>query len=131
MESTHNQQRFGGIERLYGQGSVERLHQAKICIIGIGGVGAWVCEALARSGVGHQTIVDLDDVCVTNVNRQIHAMNSTVGRPKVEAMQERMKDIHPEASIEIEHAFLSEKNIDAVLGRGLGFVVCAVDHPKG
>ena len=70
--------RFGGITRLYGIQGMSKIRQARILIIGIGGVGSWVAEALARTGIGFMTLVDLDDVCVTNINRQIHALNGTV-----------------------------------------------------
>src|SRR5436190_20867249 len=81
--------RFGGIARLYGRDALARLRAAHVCVIGIGGVGSWAAEALARSGVGKLTLIDLDEVCVSNVNRQLHALNDAVGRAKVEVMAER------------------------------------------
>ncbi|HEV7867961.1 MAG TPA: ThiF family adenylyltransferase, partial [Chthoniobacteraceae bacterium] len=76
-------QRFGGLARLYGADALPRLRAARVCVVGIGGVGSWAVEALARSGIGAITVIDLDDVCVTNINRQIHALDGQVGRPKV------------------------------------------------
>ena len=80
------QNRFGGIARLYGIEQQKLLNNAHFCVIGIGGVGSWVAESLARTGLGNITLVDLDDICVTNVNRQIHALTSTIGEAKVDAM---------------------------------------------
>jgi len=79
-------ERFAGIDRLYGAGSAARLAQAQVCIVGIGGVGSWAAEALARSGVGRLTLIDADDVCVSNTNRQLHAIEGAYGRPKVEVV---------------------------------------------
>ncbi|WP_245869318.1 tRNA threonylcarbamoyladenosine dehydratase, partial [Vibrio fujianensis] len=84
-------QRFGGTRRLYGHSEVEILRAAHVCVIGIGGVGSWAVEALARSGIGALTLIDMDDVCVTNINRQIHAMNGTVGQSKIEVMADRVQ----------------------------------------
>src|SRR5882757_170570 len=88
--------RFGGIGRLFGADALPRLRAAHVCVVGIGGVGSWAVEALARSGVGHLTLVDLDEVCVSNVNRQLHALSADVGRPKVEIMADRIRGINPE-----------------------------------
>src|SRR3954469_25357627 len=88
-------QRFGGLARLYGAAGLERLRQARVCVIGVGGVGSWVVEALARSGVGALDMVDLDDVCVTNVNRQLPALDGANGRPKAEVLAERVAAINP------------------------------------
>lgn len=87
--SAEYQQRFGGTARLYGRSELEILRAAHVCVVGIGGVGSWAAEALARTGVGAITLIDMDDVCVTNINRQIHAMSGTVGRAKIEVMAER------------------------------------------
>jgi tRNA A37 threonylcarbamoyladenosine dehydratase len=91
--------RFGGLERLYGAGSLDRLRQAHVAVIGIGGVGSWAAEALARSGIGSLTLVDLDEVCVSNVNRQLPAVDETIGRSKVEVMAERIRSIHPDCNL--------------------------------
>ncbi|MDE4002018.1 ThiF family adenylyltransferase, partial [Glaesserella parasuis] len=83
------EQRFGGIGRLYTAEGLAKLHQSHICVIGIGGVGSWAVEALARSGIGKLTLIDMDDICVTNINRQIHAMSGEIGKLKTEVMEER------------------------------------------
>src|SRR5579863_1056247 len=100
--------RFGGIARLYGQGGLARLRAAHVCVVGIGGVGTWAAEALTRSGVGALTLVDLDEVCVSNINRQIHALTETVGRSKVEVMAERIRAINPDCKLVVEQQFFNE-----------------------
>ena len=97
--------RFSGISRLYGTCALERFHQAHVTVIGIGGVGSWIVEALARSGIGHITMVDLDEICVTNVNRQLHAMDGQIGRLKTSAMAERIQAIHPDCQITEKQTF--------------------------
>src|SRR5690554_3891951 len=91
--------RFGGIGRLYGALGLERLSQARVCVVGIGGVGAWAAEALARSGVGAITLIDMDDICVTNTNRQIHTLTHTIGQLKVEVVGERIQAINPDCNV--------------------------------
>jgi len=88
-------QRFGGLARLYGEAALPRLQAAHVAVVGVGGVGSWVVEALARSGIGALTLIDLDDVCLTNVNRQLPALDGNIGRPKVTALAERMRLINP------------------------------------
>src|SRR4051812_6307124 len=88
-------ERFGSIARLYGRDALPRLHAAHVAVIGVGGVGSWTAEALARSGIGTLTLVDLDDVCVTNTGRQLPALSSTVGQPKVEVLAARIREINP------------------------------------
>lgn len=103
--------RFHGIGRVYGMEALGFLREASVMIVGIGGVGSWAAEALARSGLGHLILVDLDDVCVSNINRQVMAVNSTVGQFKVEAMEKRLKDINPDIKTTLVTSFLSHKNI--------------------
>ena len=88
------QQRFGGIGRLYGQQALTQFAAAHVCVVGIGGVGSWAAEALARSGIGQLTLIDLDDICITNSNRQIHALQQTVGELKVEMGLPSFADFH-------------------------------------
>ena len=130
--SDEYQSRFSGLARLYGEPGLAALRQAHIAVIGIGGVGSWSAEALARSGVGELTLVDLDDVCVTNTNRQIHALSNTVGRSKVHIMAERIASINPECTLHAEESFLTEKNVGTILDRSLDGVIDAIDtvHPK-
>ena len=88
--------RFGSIGRLYGAEGLARIRGAHVCVIGLGGVGSWVVEALARSGIGALTLVDIDEVCLSNVNRQIHALDGTVGRSKAKVLAERVGQIAQE-----------------------------------
>ncbi len=122
--------RFGGIARLYGQAGLERLHRSHVCVIGIGGVGSWTAEALARSAVGKLTLVDLDDICISNTNRQIHAMDGSVGKPKIEVMAERIRAINPCCEITLKHCFVNQQNIPEMLDGGFDFVVDAIDNAK-
>ena len=105
-------QRFGGLARLYGQDALAALHKAHFAVIGLGGVGTWVAEALARSGVGELTLIELDDVCVTNTNRQSHALKSNIGRSKNAVICERLKDINPEIIIHSIEDFIDQDNMN-------------------
>lgn len=119
--------RFSGIARLYGADAYARIRAAHVCVVGIGGVGSWAVEALARSGVGALTLIDLDDVCVSNVNRQIHALDGTIGTPKVETMAARVRAIHPECHVHAVHRYLSLKNLPELIPDGLDGVCDAID----
>lgn len=119
--------RFGGIGRLYGKDALPRLAAAHVCVVGVGGVGSWVVEGLARSGVGAITMVDLDDVCVTNTNRQSHAIESTVGEPKVAVLAERVRAINPECRVDARTEFFTAKNAAHLLAEGFAWVVDAID----
>lgn len=120
-------QRFAGIERLYGAGSVARLARAHVCVVGIGGVGSWAAEALARSGVGELTLIDADDVCVSNVNRQSHALEGEFGRPKVDVVAERARAINPHIRVHALSEFVTVNNLSALLDRGYDAVIDACD----
>lgn len=124
------EQRFGGIGRLYTPDGLARLRQAHICVIGIGGVGSWVVEALARSGVGKLTLIDMDDICVTNINRQLPAMSGTIGKLKTEVMSERVKLINPECTVNIIDDFISPENQSDYLNREYDYVIDAIDNVK-
>jgi tRNA A37 threonylcarbamoyladenosine dehydratase len=119
--------RFGGIARLYGREALGRFLGARVAVIGIGGVGSWAVEALARSGIGKLVLVDLDEICVTNVNRQLHAMDGQIGRQKTAAMAERARAIHPECEVTVVEGFFSERSAEAILGAGLDGVIDAID----
>lgn len=121
-------QRFGGIARLYGMAGLQRLHDAHVCVVGVGGVGSWIVEALARSGVGALTLIDLDDVCITNVNRQLPALEGTIGRSKVEVLAERVALINPACRVTQVLEFVSENNAARLLDGGFTLVVDAVDR---
>ncbi|MGC9452181.1 MAG: tRNA threonylcarbamoyladenosine dehydratase [Oceanipulchritudo sp.] len=123
----NRKERFGGIARLYGAGALERFRGAHVAVVGIGGVGSWVAEALARSGIGALSLVDLDDICLSNVNRQIHALEGTVGRPKIRVMAERLQTIHPEITVR-EHAFFySEATAEQFFALPCDLIVDAID----
>jgi len=109
--------RFAGIERLYGAGSVARLARAHVCVVGLGGVGSWAAEALARSGIGELTLIDADEVCVSNVNRQSHALEGQFGRPKVAVLAARLRAIDPKLRVHALVEFVTLKNLPQLLGR--------------
>jgi len=121
-------QRFSGIARLYGRDGLQRLHDAHVCVIGVGGVGSWVVEALARSGVGALTLIDLDDVCITNINRQLPALDGTLGLPKVQVLAQRIAAINPACKVTEVLEFVSESNAGRLLDGSFSFVVDAVDR---
>ena len=119
--------RFHGIERLYGAGAAARLARAHVVVIGVGGVGSWAVEALARSGVGRLTVIDADEVCVSNVNRQLHAIEGNFGLPKVEVMAARARAINPRIAIDAVAEFLTPASLDRLLGEGCDLVIDACD----
>ena len=119
--------RFGGLGRLFGVEGLARLRRAHVCVVGIGGVGSWTVEALARSGIGAITMVDLDEVCVSNVNRQLHALNSEVGRAKAEVMAARIREINPECEVRVALEFFTAENSESLLAPRYDFVVDAID----
>jgi tRNA A37 threonylcarbamoyladenosine dehydratase len=120
--------RFGGIGRLYGDAALERFRNAHVGVVGIGGVGCWAVEALARSGVGILTLVDLDELCVSNVNRQLHALDGQIGRPKVEAMADRVRAINPEVRLTARLEFFNESTAAGILSDRYDAIVDAIDH---
>jgi tRNA threonylcarbamoyladenosine dehydratase len=121
--------RFGGLGRLYGEPAMERLRKAHVCVIGIGGVGTWTAEALARSGVGTLTLIDMDDVCITNTNRQLPAMEGHIGRSKVTVMAERLRRINPECVVNEVHDFFTVTTAETLLSTRFDYVVDAIDDP--
>lgn len=108
--STDFERRFGGLRRLYGVAGAQHIFDAHVMVVGIGGVGSWAAEALARSGVGRITVVDMDHIAESNVNRQVHALEATLGQAKVQAMRERMAAIHPELHVACLDAFVDPDN---------------------
>ncbi len=107
--------RFGGIDRLYGSGALARLSRCHVTVVGIGGVGSWAVEAFARSGVGKLTLIDADDLCVSNTNRQLPALEGQYGRAKIEAMAERCRAINPGIALELVPQFLTPSNMGELL----------------
>ena len=122
--------RFGGIARLYGLTALQYFSQAHVCVIGIGGVGSWAAEALARSGIGQITLIDMDDICVTNTNRQIHALAETIGQQKIDVMAARIKAINPECQVNCIDDFVSTDNIAQHLNNGYDYVIDAIDSVR-
>jgi len=119
--------RFGGTQRLYGKAGVEKLRAAHVCVVGIGGVGSWAAEALARTAIGEITLIDLDDICTTNINRQIHALTSTVGKLKVEVMAERILQINPDCKVNLIDDFYTSDNPSDYINKSMNWVVDAID----
>src|SRR5210317_735891 len=126
------QQRFGGIERLYGKQAFSWLHDMRVCVIGLGGVGSWAIEALARSGVGHLVLIDYDEIALTNINRQIHALDSTLGEKKAQALQQRVAEINPECQCDVIDDFITDRNLFDHLpaDAGIDYVIDAIDSIK-
>nr|WP_294349764.1 tRNA cyclic N6-threonylcarbamoyladenosine(37) synthase TcdA [Providencia sp.] len=123
-------QRFAGIGRLYGQQALFLFARSHVCVIGIGGVGVWAAEALARSGIGSITLIDMDDVCVTNTNRQLHALSTTVGQPKVDVMKARILAINPECIVNVIDDFITVDNVSEYLSTGFDYVIDAIDSVR-
>jgi len=117
----------GGLARVFGQHDAARLARLRICVVGIGGVGSWTVEALARTGIGHLTIIDHDDVSAGNLNRQLHALVDTIDRSKVELMAERVARINPACELVAEDDFLAETNLEHYLARDFDVVIDAID----
>ncbi|MFC5480355.1 tRNA cyclic N6-threonylcarbamoyladenosine(37) synthase TcdA [Massilia suwonensis] len=123
--------RFGGIGRLYGERALERFKTAHVCVIGVGGVGSWIVEALARSAVGELTLIDLDNVAESNINRQIQALTDTIGQPKIEALRDRIAQINPYCKVNLVEDFVEVDNIVQMIGgKGFDYVVDAIDSVK-
>jgi len=120
-------ERFGGIARLYGTAGLEKLRAAHVAVIGVGGVGSWTAEALARSGVGNLTLVDLDEVCVTNTNRQIHALEGAIGKAKVDELSARISKINPNCKVITRQKFFTEETAESILKDDFSYLVDAID----
>ncbi|UQY43455.1 tRNA cyclic N6-threonylcarbamoyladenosine(37) synthase TcdA [Erwinia sp. PK3-005] len=123
-------QRFGGTARLYGQDALQLFADAHVCVIGIGGVGSWAAEALARTGIGTITLIDMDDVCITNTNRQIHALQGNVGKAKTEVMAERILAINSECTVNCVDDFITPDNTAELMGAGYSYVIDAIDSVR-
>lgn len=122
--------RFGGLARLYGVDGAARIRSAHVAVVGIGGVGSWAAEALARSGVGRMTLIDLDHIAESNINRQAHALTGTVGQAKVEAMKERIAEIHPACTVRCVDDFAGPENWPGLLPAPVDAVIDACDQIK-
>ena len=122
--------RFGGLQRLFGVAAAQRLRQAHVAVVGLGGVGSWAAEALARSGIARLTLIDMDHIAESNINRQIHALTSTLGQSKIGAMRERIAQIHPACQVELIDDFVSPENWPALLPETPDALIDACDQAK-
>ena len=129
MDAPDHTRRFGGIDRLYGAGTLARLAAAHVCVIGLGGGGSWAAEALARSGVGQLTLIDLDHIAESNINRQVHALETTLGQAKVLAMKERIAQINPDCHVDCIDEFITPDNLTALLP-ACNLVLDCIDQVK-
>jgi tRNA A37 threonylcarbamoyladenosine dehydratase len=130
MMTMDHARRFGGIARLYGETGAESLRNAHVCVVGIGGVGSWAAEALARTGVGRITLIDLDMVAESNTNRQIHALGDIYGQAKVDAMAERIRAINPDCEVHCIEDFVTPDNVASMLDRNFTAVIDAIDQVR-
>ena len=131
LEEIDFDRRFGGIGRLYGQAALRRFRDAHVCVVGVGGVGSWIVEALARSAVGRLTLIDLDNVAESNINRQIQALTGTIGQAKIDALAERIRHINPYCQVTRVEDFVTPDNLDEMIGaHGYDYVVDAIDSAK-
>ena len=121
------QRRFGGIARLYGADGLAALGSARVCVIGVGGVGSWAVEALARSAVGQVCMIDMDHVAESNVNRQLPAVDGQLGRAKVEVLRERVAAINPDCRVETREDFVTLDNVDTLVPAGAHWVLDCID----
>lgn len=128
-DGVDRERRFGGIARLYGGHALDALGRSRACVVGVGGVGSWAVEALARSGVGSITLIDLDHVAESNINRQVHALEATLGQAKVLAMRDRILAINPQAEVVAIEDFLVPENVAGLL-QGFDVVVDAIDNVR-
>jgi tRNA A37 threonylcarbamoyladenosine dehydratase len=130
MEREFLDNAFTGFRQLVGEEGFARVSRASVCVVGLGGVGSWAVEALARSGVGGITLVDLDEVCITNINRQSHALTSTVGRSKAEVLAERISLINPTCRVKAVRQFFSNTTADQILAPGFSLVLDTIDSAE-
>ncbi len=124
------ERRFGGLRRLYGDAGYARIRAARIAVVGLGGVGSWCAEALARSGVASLTLIDLDHVAESNINRQVQAVGATIGQAKVLALRDRIEDIHPGCEVVCVEEFVDEGNWPAMLLQPVDVVIDACDQVR-
>ena len=131
LEDIDFDRRFGGIARLYGEKALARFRGAHVCVIGVGGVGSWIVEALARSAIGKLTLIDLDNVAESNINRQIQALSGTIGMAKISALAERIAQINPFCEVVQVEDFITPDNLDEMVGaHNFDYVVDAIDSAK-
>ena len=128
------ERRFNGVARLYGDNGLQRIRDSHVVVIGVGGVGSWVVESLARCGIGELTLIDLDHVAESNINRQLQALDSTLGQAKVLALKDRIGQINGACKVNVIEEFIAADNLDSLLGhlpgRGHTLVADCIDHAK-
>lgn len=122
--------RFSSLGRLYGELELKKIQSAHVAVIGIGGVGSWAAEALARSGIGQITLVDYDEICLSNINRQVHSLTGNVGRSKVQVMRDRLLDINPEIAVCIFEEIFNADSADKILNTKYDFIIDAIDSHR-
>lgn len=127
MSKTIDPRRLGGVARLYGEKGAEKLLDSHVMVVGLGGVGSWVVEALARTGTGRLTLVDGDEVALSNTNRQLHALEGNYGKSKAAAMKERVLQINPDAEVEIIEEFVGTENADEIVSRRPDWIIDCID----
>lgn len=130
MDLVDLERRFGGIAGLYGEAALERFNRAHICVIGIGGVGTWAVEALARSAIGSMTLIDLDHVAESNINRQLHALESTLGQAKVVAMRDRVGQINPHCKVFTVEEMVGADNLSRLIDDRFDYVIDCIDDAR-
>lgn len=130
MEEIDFERRFGGVKRLHGSQGLAKLRAARVCIVGIGGVGSWAAEALARNAVGHITLIDLDNIAESNFNRQLHATHENIGKTKVSAMRKRILEINPICEVQEIEDFISTANIETLLHAPFDGIIDCTDDTK-
>jgi len=130
LQDADLERRFGGLRRLYGDAGYSKLRAAHVAVVGLGGVGSWAVEALARCGVAGLVLIDLDHVAESNINRQVQALGATVGQAKAIALRERIADIHPGCEVQVVEEFADEANWPALLPRPVDVVIDACDQVR-
>jgi len=129
-ETPDFERRFSGVKRLYGEAGIKKLQSAHIVVIGIGGVGSWAAEALARNAVGMVTLIDLDNIAESNVNRQLHAVDGEFGKAKVTAMRERILNINPQCDVHEIEDFITLQNIATLLSTDFDVILDCIDDAQ-
>lgn len=126
--SSNRLKRFGGIARLYGSESLERFEKARVCVVGVGGVGSWVVEALARSGIGYLTLIDMDHIAESNINRQLQALEPDIGKSKVRALLDRIANINPNAIVVPIEEFIEPDNLNRLIDPSWNWIIDCIDN---
>ncbi len=130
LQNDEYERRFAGVAKIYGEDEFQHYENSHVMVIGIGGVGSWAVEALARTGVGELTLVDMDSIAASNINRQLPAMTSTLGYEKIEVMAERCRQINPRIKINLVDDYLSADNIKEVLAEAPDIILDCIDDVK-